>query len=276
MTKIQRVAKPQVKSKSQKALPKEVEQLAKSKNAEITKNADGSVTRRRDTAKTSKELTTSTGKLAESTLEFHKTSTRRGSQSDSTFTAKTDMLGRASTATRRETVNAKGDVSIFGKSADVFGVDKQTTDKTTTRDRGNTQVTSNRTTAKDSRGNNASTSDVTRVNEQGKTVVTTNEKRANGSELTTRSSTTYEDGKFTLSDGADWLKNTSVDKSYLKETEVDATRVLAKADKFTSIFGKIFKALGLEGEWQSSLAENLMKSTTLFESDRGSVTTQNS
>ncbi len=274
MTKIQRVAKPAVKSTSSKSLPREVQQLAKSKRAEVTKNADGSVTRRRDTAKTSKELTTSTGKLAESTLEFHKTSTRRGTQSDSTFTAKTDMLGRASTEARRQTVNAKGDVSVFGKTADVFGIDKQTTDKTTVRDQRDTLVTSNKTTSKDSRGNKASTSDVTRVTEQGKSVVTTNDKRAKGSELTTRSSTTYEDGKFTLSDGADWLKNTSVDKSYLKETEVDPTRVLAKADKFTSVFGKIFKALGLEGEWKSSLTEDLMKNKTLFESDRGSVATQ--
>ncbi|MDP1828844.1 MAG: hypothetical protein Q8L48_36625 [Archangium sp.] len=279
MTKIQRVTKPQVKSTSTKAaakaLPKEVQQLAKSKRAEVTKNADGSVTRRRTTAQTSKELNTSTGKLLETTLEYRKSATtRRGTQSDSTFVSKTDMLGRKSIEARRETTNAQGDTSIYGRTADVFGVEKQTTEKNTTRERGDTLETATRTTSKDSRGNKARSSDVTRVTEQGKSVVTTNEKRASGSDLTTRSSTTYEDGKFTLSDGADWLKNTSVDKSYLKETEVDSTKFLEKSDKVTGFIGKIFKALGLEGEWQKTLSEDLMKSTTLFEGDHGSVTTQ--
>ncbi len=276
MTKIQRVAKPQVKSlSSKKALPKEVEQLAKSKKAETTKNADGSVTRRRDTAKTSKELKTSQGKLLETTLEYRKSATTsRGTQSDSTFTAKTDMLGRASTEAHRETVNAKGDVSVFDRSADVFGIDKQTTERTTNRQKGATLETAVRTSSKDSRGNAAKASDVTRVTEQGKSTVTTNARHASGTDLTTRSSTTYEDGKFTLSDGADWAKNKSVDKSYLKETEYDASKVLAKADKFSSFFGKVFKALGLEGEWTKTLPQELMKQTTLFEGDHGSVVTQ--
>lgn len=276
MTKIQRVAKPAVKTiAGKKALPKEVEQLAKSKNAQVTKNADGSVTRRRETAKTSKELTTSEGKLLESTLEFRKSATtRRGTQSDSTFVAKTDMVGRKSTEAHRETVNAKGDVSVFGRTADVFGIDKQTTERTTNRQEGDTLETAVRTTSKDSRGNAAKSSDVTRVTEQGKTTVTTNTRRANGSDLTTHSSTTYEDGKFTLSDGADWLKNSSVDKSSLKETEADPSKVLAKADKFSSFFGKVFKALGLEGEWVKTLSDDLMKQTTLVEGDHGSVTTQ--
>ena len=276
MTKIQRVAKPQVKSLTgKKALPKEVEQLSKSKNAQVTKHADGSVTRRRETAKTTKELTTSEGKLLESTLEFRKSATtRRGTQSDSIFVAKTDMVGRKSTEARRETVNAKGEVSVFGRTADVFGVDKQTTERTSSRQRGDTLETAVRTTSKDSRGNAARSSDVTRVTEQGKTTVTTNTRRANGSDLTTHSSTTYEDGKFTLSDGADWLKNTSVDKSFLKETEVDPSKVLAKADKFSKIFGKIFKALGLEGNWEKRLSDDLMKQSTLFENDHAQVTTQ--
>lgn len=294
MTKIQRVTKPQVKSTSTKAaakaLPKEVQQLAKSKRAEVTKNADGSVTRRRTTAQTSKELNTSTGKLLETTLEYRKSATtRRGTQSDSAFVSKTDMLGRKSIEARRETTNAQGDTSIYGRTADVFGVEKHTTEKTTERllspadggvaggkgKQSDTLETATRTTSKDSRGNKARSSDVTRVTPQGeKSVVTTNEKRASGSDLTTRSSTTYEDGKFTLSDGADWLKNTSVDKSHLKETEVDATKFLEKSDKVTGFLGKIFKALGLEGEWQKTLSEDLMKSTTLFEGDHGSVTTQ--
>jgi hypothetical protein len=277
MTKIQRVAKPEVKSKATKsALPKEVQALAKSKKAEVTKNEDGSVTRRRTTAQTTKELTTSTGKLAESTLEYRKSATtRRGTTSDSVFVAKTDMLGRASTEAHRETVNAKGDTSVFGSTHDVFGIDKQTTQKTTARDHGDTLETATRTTSKDSRGNAARTSDVTRVTEQGKSVITTNDKRARGSELNTHSSTTYEDGKFTLSDGADWMKNTSVDKSYLKETEVEASpKLLAKADKFSSLFSKVFKALGLEQEWVKTLPEELMHSSTLFESDHASVTTQ--
>ncbi len=275
MTKIQRVTKPQVKSVSAKAIPKEVQNLAKAKNAETTRNADGSVTRRRSTAKTSKELTTSTGKLAESTLEFKKTATtKRGTQSESTFTAKTDMLGRASTQANRETVNAQGDTSVFGRSADVFGIQKQTTEKNTSRERGNTVVTSTRTTSKDTVGNAARSSDVTQVTETGKTVATTNDKRARGTNLDTRSSTTYENGKFTLSDGADWQKTNSFDKSTLRETEVDASKVLKKADKFSSVFGKVFKALGLEGEWEKALSADLMKTNTLFQGDHGSVTTQ--
>jgi len=276
MTKIQRVAKPAVKSvATKKALPKEVEQLAKSKKAQVTKNADGSVTRRRETAKTSKELTTSEGKLLETTLEYRKSATtRRGTQSDSTFTAKTDMLGRASTAAHRETVNAKGDVSVFDRTADVFGIDKQSTERTTNRQKGATLETAVRTTSKDSRGNAAKSTDVTRVTEQGKSVVTTNARHASGTDLTTRSSTTYEDGKFTLSDGVDWNKNKSVDKSYLKETEYDPSKVLAKTDKFSKIFGKIFKALGLEGEWEKKLSDDLMKQSTLFQGDHGSVVTQ--
>lgn len=276
MSKIQR-NKPQVKSPvpSAKALPKEVQQLAKSKQAQVSKNADGSVTRRRTTAKTSKELTTSEGKLLETTLEYRKrATTRRGTQSESTFTAKTDMLGRASSEARRETVNAKGDTSVFGHSTDVFGIDKQSTEKTTTRERGEAVETATRSTTRDSRGNRATASDVTRVQEQGKSTVTTNQQRAGGTDLTTHSSTTYDHGTFTLRDGADWSKNTSVDKSYLKETEYDATQVLQKADKFTSVVGKVFKALGLEGEWEKALADDLMKTTTLYQGDHGSVSTQ--
>lgn len=282
MTKIQRVTKPKAQSVSKiavgKALPKEVEKLAKAKNAVVTKNADGSVTRRRDTAKTSKELTTKEGKLLEKSLEWKKSaSTSRGTQSESTFTAKTDMIGRKSVEARRETVNAKGDTTVAGRTADVFGIEKKTTEKYTERTKGDTVETTARTSSRDTRGNAARTSDITRVTEQGKSVVTTNEKRATGSDLTTRSSTTYEGGKFNLADGADWSKTNSVDKSYLKETEVDPAKVekfLGKTDKVTNLIGKIFKAVGLEGEWQKALSEDLMKTTSLYESDRAQVQTQ--
>ncbi len=282
MTKIQRVTKPKAQTISKttgKELPKEVQQLQKQKNAEVIKNADGSVTRRRETSKTSKEVTTREGKLLENTTEFTKRSTRGSSQSESTFTAKTDMIGRKSAESRRETVNAKGDVSVFTKGADVFGVQKQGTEKTTERLKGETRESAVRTTSKDSVGNSFKSSDVTRVTDsnEGKTVVTTNDKRAKGSDLTTRSSTTYEDGKFSISDGADWSKTNSFDKSYLKETEVDPAKTekfLEKTDKVTGWVGKIFKALGLEGQWEKSLSEDLMKTSSIYESDRAQVTTQ--
>ena len=239
MTKIQQVAKPEVKST--RALPKEVQALA--------------------------------GKLAESTKEYRKSATTRHG-TDSSFVAKTDLLGRASAQAERTTTNAKGDTSVVGRTADVFGIEKQTTQKTTTRQRGDTATTATRTTSKDSRGNQARTSDVTHITEQGTSVVTTNDKRARGTDLATYSSTTFEDGKFTLADGADWTKKTSLEKSFLKETEVDSAKFLAKADKFTSLFGKVFKALGLEGAWEKSLADDLLKTTTFFQGDHRSVTTQ--
>lgn len=256
-------------------LPAEVQRFKNQKAGEVTKNADGSVTKRRQTAKGSKELTTREGKLLETTTEFRKSSTnKRGTQSDSSFTDHTDMIGRRSTAHQRESVDARGDRRASTDTHDVFGIDKHVTERNTTRTNGNTTTTSNRTASRDSVGNAATASDVTRVTEDGKSVITRNEQRARGSELTTRSSTSYDDGLFTLSDGADWSKRSSVDRSYLKETEFDSKPFTDKADKAMPWVGKIFRALGLEQEWSGSVSPDRMKETTLVSGAVGSVATR--
>ncbi len=258
---------------SSKSLPKEVTALAKSKNAEVTTNADGSVTKRRDTAKTSKEVTTRTGNLLESSTEFKKsTRTTRGS-GESEFTANTDMLGRESSKSRKDFTSNAGVHTVNIAGSDVYGIDKQekSTDKTVVK--GDTTETSLRSSSKDSAGNARKASDVTRVTvgEDGKKTVTTNEKKSGGSELNTRSGTTWEDKKFTLSGGADWSKGGSIDKSTLTETEVDAAKFLEKSDVVTEWVGKIFKGLGLEQQWKSELDASLMKEKMLLQGEHGSV-----
>lgn len=255
-------------------LPAEVQKFKNQKAGEVTKNADGSVTKRRDTARGSRELTTREGKLLESTMEYRKTSTnKRGTQTDSSFVDTTDMLGRRSTEHHRESVNARGDQAAHVQTRDIYGIEKDVTERNTTRTNkaGDTTTTSTRTASHDSVGNAATSSDVTRVTERGDTVVTRNEKRSQGSELTTRSSTTYEGGLFTLSDGADWSKRTSVERSALTETEFDSKPYTDKADKVMPWVGKIFRALGLEEEWASAVAADRMKQTTLFQGEHGSV-----
>ncbi|MFT3712891.1 MAG: hypothetical protein QM817_35010 [Archangium sp.] len=252
--------------------PKEVSKFQKQKTAEIVKNDDGSVTKRRETARGSKELTTREGKLLEKSTEYRRTSTTaKGSQTDSSFADRNDMLGRRSLEKRTETINPRGDSSVKLQTRDVFGIDKTSTQKSTTRERGDTTTTRNTTSSFDSRGNRANSSDVTRVTTNGGTTVTRNAKDASGSELTTRSSTTYEDGKFTLSDGADWTKNKSIERSYMKETEFDSKPITDKADKITPWIGKIFKALGIEQTWSSQVDPSRMTENTLFQNDIAKV-----
>jgi hypothetical protein len=268
---VTRVLSPSSKQPKSK-LPKEVDALAKSKTAEVTTNADGSVTRRRDTAKTSKELTTRTGKLLESSVEFNKSTRTVRGNGESKFVAKTDMLGRESTQQHNDFTNNAGVNTQSIKGTDVYGIEKQGKTTSKTVEKGATTESSVRSTSKDSVGNKHQSSDVTRVTEQGKSTVTTTEKRASGSELTTRSDTTYENKKFTVSGGADWFKETRVDKSKLTETDYDPTKVLEKTDKVTEWVGKIFKGLGLEQQWQSELSASLMKERVLASGEHGSVT----
>lgn len=259
-----------VKSK----LPAEVAALARSKKAETTKNADGSVTKRRETAKTSKELTTRTGDLLETSLEFRKTARTQKGEGSSAFVAKTDMLGRESTESFHEFTNTLGVHTEQVKGTDVYGISKESKSTEKTVEKGNTTEHALRTGSKDSRGNVRKTSDVTRVTTEGGKTVTTNEKRVKGSELTTRSGTTWEDQKFTLSGGADWFKESRVDKSTLTETDYDASAILEKTDKASEWVGKIFKGLGLEQQWKSELSSALMKEKMLVEGEHGSVRAQ--
>jgi|APLak6261675434_1056106.scaffolds.fasta_scaffold02038_2 hypothetical protein len=253
-------------------IPAEVERFKKQKAGEVVKNADGSITKRRETAKGSKELTTREGKLLETTTEFKKTQTnRRGTQTDSAFVDHSDMIGRRSTEKRVETSKANGDTAVRTETRDVFGIDKKVRETNTTRTRGQTTTTTMRLASQDSRGNAMKASDFTSVTDDGKSVTTRTGKRALGSELTTQSSTTWENGRFTLGDSADWQKTNSVDKGSLKETEYDVKPITDKVDKVTPWVGKIFKALGLEQEWQSAVSPDRMKETTLVQGDHGSI-----
>jgi hypothetical protein len=264
------LSKQQRKSK----LPAEVDALAKSKTAEVIKNADGSVTRRRETAKTSKELTTSTGDLLETSLEFNKTTRSSRGEGSSKFVAETDMLGRESTQAFHEFANTLGVHTEQVKGTDVYGVTKEGKTTSKTVEKGDTTESVIRSKSHDSLGNAQKSSDVTRVTTGGKSTVTTTDKRSSGSELTTRSSTTYEDKKLKLGGGADWLKETRVDKSTLTETDYDPSAVLAKTDKASEWVGKVFKGLGLEQQWQSELSSSLMKERELVSGEHGSVTAQ--
>ena len=256
-------------------VPAEVQKFKKQKTAETVKNADGSVTKRRSTAKTSKELTTREGKLLEKSTEYRRSqTTARGNQTDSTFTDKNDMLGRRSLEHSRESVSATGDRRAQLDTRDVFGIDKRQTERNTTRESGNTTTSSTVTTSRDSRGNAAKSSDVTAVTQQDKTTITTNRKDARGTDLTTRSSTTYEDGKFRLSDGADWSSNKSIERSFMREAEFDSKPITDKADKVTPWIGKIFKALGLEQTWESAVSPDRMRENTLYSSDTAQVGTR--
>lgn len=255
-------------------VPAEVEKFKKQKAGETTKSNDGSVTKRRTTAKGSKELTEREGKLLEHTTEYRRTSSTAKSQSENTFVDHSDMLGRRSLEQQKTTLSNNGDRHVTVQSRDVFGIDKRATQTDSERTRGNTTTTRHSTTSRDSRGNASQSRDVTRVTTQGDTTVTRGRKDASGSELTTRSSTTYENGVFRLADQADWGKNKSLERSFMKETEFDAKPYTDKADKVLPWVGKIFKALGLEETWESAVSPERMHETSLYSSDKASVATR--
>lgn len=263
------------KRAASKRLAQDVARLEKSTSAEVTTAEDGSVTKRkssqRNGVETNQTLTKSEGKMLESTLEYSKHTTRPGRDTSSEFTERTDMLGRHSSDSRLETVSQKGDTertTVTTKRADVYGI---TTDR---REQTVENATRRATHSKssDSRGNVHTASDVTTVRQQGEQTVTRNEKRAKGSELETASSTTYEDGIFTLGGGADWKKGTSVGKSVLHEREADASKVAARADKISERAGKALDWMGLEpAEWSGEVDPSRMHEKTLVEGEHGSV-----
>lgn len=267
------------KRAASKRTSQDIERLEKSKSAEVSTAEDGTVTRRKSSRRkdvtTDQVLTKSEGKMLESTLEYSKRTTRPGKDTSSTFIEKSDMLGRKSSEARTETASEKGDTSrltVTTKGVDVYGIEKQGREQTVNSALEDGTRTATHSKTSDSRGNVHRASDVTTVREQGDSVVTRNEKRAKGSQLETSSSTTYEDGIFTLGGGADWKKGTSVDKSFLREREVDSSKVVAKADKVAERAGKVLDWLGLEPkEWSSEVDPSRMKSKTLAEGEHGSV-----
>lgn len=276
MSKITRnSSRPQPKPNA-RAVPKEVQQLQKNKRATVTRNADGSVTRRSSTAQSDQTVTTSKGKLRETRLEYQKSSVARGVQSESTFTAVTDMLGRASSSATRTVADQKGDVTNTSRGTDIFGVEKRTKEKATSRTKGNTTTDTTKFSSNDSRGNALSTSDVTRTRFDERTMTVDNERREKGTDLATRSSTTYEDQRFNLSDGADWKKTNSIGKSTMRETETtfDPSRLAQKTDRAANWLGRGLSFLGINEEWSSEVAPERMQENILYQSDSAGVTTQ--
>lgn len=254
--------------------PAEVAQFKKQKTATTTTSKDGATTtKRRDTAKTSRSLTEKKGKLLERSSEYTRSSTRGKTQSEATFTDAADMLGRRSQRETHESVDARGDVTSRLDTHDVFGIDRSQTDRQTVRINGNSTVSSNTSASRDSLGNARSSSDVTTVTVDGKTTTTSNRQQASGSDLQTRSATTYEGGTFRIADGADYSRGSSWGRSTMRETEADASRYTNAFDKASPIFGKIWKALGLEAHGESTVPADQMHTTSLYSSEHGSVQT---
>jgi hypothetical protein len=262
------------------SLPREVQQLERNKKAEVTKSKDGTVTRRRNTAKTQKELTTRESQLGERTVEYKKTSSTKRGSSETNFRQHTDLLGRTNQTSERNSTNTRGDQLQSTRSQDVFGIDKQGRSETRARTQGNTETTTTRTNTRDSVGNRHASSDVTRVTTDGTAVRTTNERRAAGSELTTRSKATYENGRLVLNDGADWTRGSSFQRSSMREFDASQSTV-DRANRAADRFGRAadwtsraMRNLGIEQQWQSELSPDRMRTTTLAEGRYGSVTSR--
>ena len=150
-----------------------------------------------------------------------------GLERDTTYSSGTDMLGRRTTDARTQTTRelANGtDTRTSAKGTDAFGVVKHATERSADLSLDNGTLHQESRLARDSRGNRITSSAETRVEQQGKSVVTTNAARAKGSELTTRSGTTWEDRVFRLSDGADWKKTNSFERGYLKDPRTTPRR----------------------------------------------------
>ncbi|MCC6338116.1 MAG: hypothetical protein IT380_29495 [Myxococcales bacterium] len=263
-----------------KRVAQDIARLKKAKNAQVTKAEDGRATSlertttRKDTTTTSR-LDERQGHLLESTFEYSKSTSKPGLERETTYQNNTDMLGRRSSAARTETTreleNGR-ESKASSKTTDIWGTTQQLTETNKELSFENGSETSNRRLSRDSRGNRLTSSDVTRVEQQGKSVVTTNAKREVGSERNTASSTTWEDQVFRLNDTVDWKKTDSVGKSYLKETEYDASRIQAKADKVGNAVDKVLGWLGLEPkEWKSEVPADRMKEVAWHEGDNSYV-----
>ncbi|GMU63472.1 MAG: hypothetical protein AMXMBFR34_52350 [Myxococcaceae bacterium] len=263
-----------------KRVAQDIARLKKAKNAQVTKAEDGRATSiertttRKDTTTTSR-LDERQGHLLESTFEYSRSTSKPGLERETSYQNNTDMLGRRSSAARTETTreleNGR-ESKASSKTTDVWGTTQRVTETDQELSFENGSEVSNRRLSRDSRGNRLTSSDVTRVEQQDKSVVTTNAKREVGSERNTASSTTWEDKVFRLNDTVDWKKTNSVDRSYLKETEYDASRIQAKADKVGNAVDKVLGWLGLEPkEWKSEVPADRMKEVAWHEGDNSYV-----
>jgi len=263
-------------------LQKDAERLAKSKRAEVSTAADGTVTRtkssRRNGVESTQTLTSSEGKGLASTVEYRKQTSRPGRQSETQFVDERDLLGRRSTTSRTETTsekNGKSRLTVTTAGADVYGVTRNGREQTVDSALADGSRSATHTRSSDSLGNAHRASDVTTVREQGEHTVTRNERRADGSQLETSSTASYDDGLFTLGGGADWKKGSSVDRSFLKERAADTSKATARADKIAERAGKVMDWLGLSpAEVSSEVDPERMHEKTLAEGEHGSVSTQ--
>lgn len=272
------LAKKQDNHSPTKRTQQDIERLARSRRARVSTSEGGTVrelsTRRRDTD-TEQTLTTSSGKLLETSLEYRKTTSRPSMDRESSFTARTDMLGRRSSEARTQLSREAEDrleTTTRSKATDHFGITKISREQAADVTLENGSERSVKTSSRDSLGNRFTSSDLTRVETLERSTVTTNQRRARGAELSTESSTTWEDGVFTLSDSADWKNDRSVERSFLKETEYDPSRIVAKADRLAETVGKVLGWLGLEPrEWHSELPADRMHEITWHQGDTSYV-----
>lgn len=258
----------------------DIARLEKAKNAQVSGNekegwsARTRTTKRKDTTTTS-SLKKTEGNLLDSTFEYTRSTSKPGLERETTFSTATDMLGRRSsqqstrTATESDT---RADTKTSTKATDHWGIEKRTLEKSADVALDNGSVHSESRTARDSRGNRITSTDSTRIEQQDKTTVTTTGKREHGSELSTASGTTWEDGVFRLSDSADWKKTNSFEKGVLRETAYDASNIQKKADKFGGVVDKVLEWLDLDpAEFKSEVPADRMHEKTFHEGDNSYV-----
>jgi len=267
-------AAPTPKHQPTKRVAQDIARLSKSKRATETKTEDGSTreltTRRKGTTTTSR-LEQREGKLLDSTFEYSRTTSKAGLERNTSFSSNTDMLGRrtseAKTQTSRELANGS-DVKTSTKGTDAYGNVKYTTEHSKDLSLDNGTLHTESRLARDSRGNRITSSSERRVEQQGKSVVTTDTSREKGSELDVRTGTSWENKVFRVQDGVDFRKTNSIGRGYLREAEVDASKVVAKADKFGNGVDKVLGWLDLEpAEWKSEVPADRMHEKTFHQGD---------
>ncbi|MEW6434971.1 MAG: hypothetical protein AB1730_26015 [Myxococcota bacterium] len=273
--------KPEAKAQAPKHQPtkrvaEDIARLEKAKNAEVSGNEKEGwssrtrTTRRKDTTTTS-TLKKTEGNVLDSTFEYTRTTSKPGLERVTSFSTATDMVGRRSSqqSTRTDTeAEGRADSKTSTKSTDIWGIEKRTLEKSSDVALENGSLHQASRTARDSRGNRITASEFTRVETQDKTTVTTTGKREKGSELDTRSSTTWENGVFRLSDSADWKKTNSFEKGSLRETEYDASRFKQKADKLGGAVDKVLEWLELDpAEWKSEVPADRMHEKAFHEGE---------
>lgn len=265
-----------------KPVQAEIRSLARSKKAQVTQAADGSVTTSKSTQRrgthVSQQVTTAPGKGLAKTLTYQKQTTKEGWQNESTFTQSTDLVGRTSTDSRKQTDTTKGATArtmVTTRATDVYGVTRYGSERTlvTTTPKGSRTVVDTRTS--DDRGNAFKAKDTTTVTQQGPSTLTTNQKSNRGAQLETQSVAAFENQTFTFGGGADWKKGAAFSRSVLHERAVDASAVVKKADAVASRADQVLELLGLDArQWSSQVAPELLTTRTLAQGSQGSVETR--